>query len=548
MYRSTYFLPKDFAIEVDKTYKNHNEIEYQSDFDVYENVVITITQGFMCDSILNERNDLVTAYSNWVDISQIAPSDLIPEQEINYKSINKLSETVIYAGIMVDHFGHFIIDTLNRLWYFIKYNDQKHKIVFTHYKYKEYSSRPSFQNEFLKLLGIPTERVLVIDEPTFFEKVIVPKQSVYWYSSYNKALLGLIYDKLAKSVTPKRCDKVYISKTKVVESDSFLFNEEYFEEFFSSHGFEVIYPEQLSVQDQISYMSGAKVIACTSGTLSHLVMFANQDVKLICLMRSNLDLWLRFLDRQIIINMVKNVNCIFVDVSLNFIPLVFIENSHLIGPSAYWKEFIKDEYGIDIVPDVYEYMDSAGIKLGSYLKGFTGKMNEYRLGYITYYLSLLRTFNATEYNDIIENLYSHRAFTRQSYKFRSVNRNVYCIVRLNMDGTITRISGSLYDNECHWAFIQGKLYFFNPYFHGAKEFIVHTLERGTFIKSKYYLGNSIPGPGDIYELVEIQHKFLRIIIKLLVSKKVYKKFKNDPLNFFKDSKSRVIKFLGKYYY
>ena len=548
MYSSTYFLPKDFAIEIDKTYKSHKEIQYQSDFDVYENVVLTITQGFMCDSILNERNELVSAYSNWEDISKIAPADLIPEQEIDAKNLNKLSETAIYGGIMVDHFGHFIIDTLNRLWYIIKYNDQNYKIVFTHYKYKEYSSRPSFQKEFLDLLGIHEERVLIIDEPTFFEKIIVPKQSVYWYSSYNKALLSLIYDKLSGSVSPKSFDKIYISKTKVVESDSFLFNEEYFESFFSSQGFEVIYPEQLSVQDQIAYIAGAKIIACTSGTLSHLVMFANKNAKLICLMRSNLDLWLRFLDRQIIINIVKDVNCIFVDVSLNFIPLVFIENSHLIGPSSYWQEFIKSEYRINSDLDVYEYMDNAGIKVGTYLKGFTSKMNDYRLGYITYYLSLLRTFNAKDYNDTLENLYYHRAFTRQSYKFKSVNRNVYCIVRLNLDGTITRISGSLYDNECHWAFLQGKLYFFNPYFHGSKEFIARTLESGTFIKNKYYLGNAVTSPGDIYELIEIQHKFLRIVIKLLVSGKKYKKFKNDPINFFKDSKSWVIKFLERYYY
>ena len=42
-------------------------------------------------------------------------------------------------------------------------------------------------------------------------------------------------------------------------------------------------------------------------------------------------------------------------------------------------------------------------------------------------------------------------------------------------------------------------------------------------------------------------RFIRIIIKLLVNKQRYKKFKRDPSRFFGDSKSSVIKYLGRLY-
>lgn len=42
-------------------------------------------------------------------------------------------------------------------------------------------------------------------------------------------------------------------------------------------------------------------------------------------------------------------------------------------------------------------------------------------------------------------------------------------------------------------------------------------------------------------------RFIRIIIKLLVNKQRYKKFKRDPGRFFGDSKSSVIKYLGRLY-
>lgn len=41
---------------------------------------------------------------------------------------------------------------------------------------------------------------------------------------------------------------------------------------------------------------------------------------------------------------------------------------------------------------------------------------------------------------------------------------------------------------------------------------------------------------------------LRLVIKCLVNKKRYKKFKRDPNKFFKDSKSSVIRFLERHYY
>ena len=44
-----------------------------------------------------------------------------------------------------------------------------------------------------------------------------------------------------------------------------------------------------------------------------------------------------------------------------------------------------------------------------------------------------------------------------------------------------------------------------------------------------------------------KHKVIRAIIKILVSKKKYKKLKNEPVLFFQDSKSPVIRYLGRFY-
>lgn len=547
MYHSTYYLPKDFSLEIDKVYKNHREITYDNEFDIYKNAIISLTNVPMREGIFSENLELMGTYLDSDDTSQLQQQRLTPNQKINLDTINKISETVIYGGLTIGHFGHFITDTLNRLWYPIKHREQKYKIVFIYYQHRDYNLG-KFQNEFIKLLGIDTERIVIIDEPTYFEKVVVPKQSVYWDSSYNKELLSLIYDTLVSNVTPNKYEKIYISKAKVNESDSFTVNEAYFESFFASKGYEIIYPEQLSVYEQISYMLGAKEIACTSGTLCHQVMFANQNIKLICLMRSNLDLGVQFINRQAVMNIIKNVNCTFVDVSLNFLPLISVNNTHLIGPSKYWQDFLKNEYGIECDIDIYKYLDDAQIKIGGYLKEFIKNINVYQFGYIGYYLSMLRTYEPDEYNKNLVKLYSNDELTANSFKFKKINEIECCILRLTKDGSIKIIKGNTLNEEYHWIQFRGRLYFLNSRFRAVTEFIICNMDKGSFIKKKRFLGFSIIKSKEAYELIEIKHKFLRILIKVLVSEKKYKKLKKDPVAFFKDSRSWLIKFLGNYYY
>lgn len=548
MFSSKYFMPKDFALEIENTAKTIKEIQYDDELDIYDNAILMMSRAWMHDCIFDENLEFVRAYSYWDDISLLPGSARIPKEPIDKTNIKQIPETVIYAGMIVGHFGHFITDCFTRLWYPIKHTNEKYKIVFTYFQYHDYEIR-SFHHEIFRLLGIDEDRILIIYEATQFQKVIAPRQSVFWCSAYHRELLPLIYDTLVNNVAPKQCDKIYISKSKVnsKESGSFTLNENFFEEFFASQGFKIIYPEQMSVHDQIAYISGSNEIACIAGTLSHLAVFAKKDVKLICLIRSNLDLWNTFTRRQLIINSLRNINCIFVDISLNFIPLTFINNTHLIGPSSYWKDFIKSKYSIDINIDIFEYLDSASIKLGSYIREYVNKINDYKFGYVSYYLSMQRTFNSDEYNNTLEGKFSHGAFTRCSYKFKKDKADNYCVIWLKKDGSIITVKGKTYNEESYWLFYCGKLYFLNSSLQAIDEFITYPVKSGNMIKQRKYMGNSISNPADIYELVEIQHKFLKIVIKVLVNKKRYKKFINDPLNFFNDSKSRIIKFLGGYF-
>lgn len=81
------------------------------------------------------------------------------------------------------------------------------------------------------------------------------------------------------------------------------------------------------------------------------------------------------------------------------------------------------------------------------------------------------------------------------------------------------------------------------------------------LKSLYYFigKNRLPGTNDLHDLNSLKRdldfflsmrrrqKYIRMLIKMLVTQRMYRKLKRNPKAFFADSKSKFIRVLGKYY-
>ena len=91
-----------------------------------------------------------------------------------------------------------------------------------------------------------------------------------------------------------------------------------------------------------------------------------------------------------------------------------------------------------------------------------------------------------------------------------------------------------------------------PYKSELKKLLIDNIHLAFLNKDNITLlqNEGIKVPGIIKNIVyryKTRRRFIRIIVKLLVNKQRYKKFKRDPGRFFGDSKSRVIKYLGRLY-
>lgn len=82
-------------------------------------------------------------------------------------------ERVVYCGYLVNHWGHFLVEAVTRLWYVFQGDPTVDRYVFT---LDEGDSRELVGNyaEFFRLLGI-RDKLEILSAPTTYREVVVPE-------------------------------------------------------------------------------------------------------------------------------------------------------------------------------------------------------------------------------------------------------------------------------------------------------------------------------------------------------------------------------------
>ena len=313
----------------------------------------TSNAGGVCDNNFN----FVAGFSRSYGGIYVDPwASVESAYTVDKKDIVQLDEDVIFGGALIGHFGHFIMECWNRLWYVIQNPQLKSKILFI----LILGYKPYF-DEFFRLMGINKERIVYVDKPMQCRSVTVPDQSQYSFINFTKEYL-LPYLAIKSRVIPSNVKKLYLTRRifdesylkKIVSGEENLprqaicFNEKYFEDFFAARGFKVIAPENLSVAEQLSLISGADEIATTLGTLSNWAIFCKPETKFIMLSRTS-SMSVPF---QCLVNEAVHLNnAYFVDASKNFMYATHVLSVCMLGANKYWKAFVENYFGEQIKED-----------------------------------------------------------------------------------------------------------------------------------------------------------------------------------------------------
>lgn len=250
----------------------------------------------------------------------------------------------LYAGGPDDsHFGHFLTETISRLWWIVDHPDADvHLVVNT-------TPLEAVNRNILEALGIGEDRILELSEPTRFDAVIVPDQALHLGSGASDPVaLRKIYDAIRSWAPRGGPERIYLTRTALHNRlRARELNEEFLEEFYREQGFEIVSPEKLPFRDQVSMISSAHGFASTAGTLSHLVLFAEDDVHQHVALRHPTSLglvgqWAMSRSRAGAIDVV--------DTTLPILPASRWAGVSFHTATPWWVQYAEAVFGVDVRP------------------------------------------------------------------------------------------------------------------------------------------------------------------------------------------------------
>ena len=258
------------------------------------------------------KGGILDSNKNFIEKAKIYPNRIYQGYDFNSQDVIYDEREVVFAGCFWKHWGHFILEEISRLWYFLKETNTDLPIVYL-------STFPLDKNylEFFELLGIDTKRLVFVDKLTQFKKVHIPEVSMVALSYYTEEYTK-IYEKIRSSVKKDENYpiKVFFSRRNFPRSQDtdFGFMKE-IETFFESNGYKFFSPENLSLKEQIKILQSCDEYVCVSGTLPHNLLFAGNQVQSIVLNKSYI-----VNSHQPIIEMATGIKSTYIDVHISVLP------------------------------------------------------------------------------------------------------------------------------------------------------------------------------------------------------------------------------------
>lgn len=183
----------------------------------------------------------------------------------------------LYGGGIYPHFGHFIVDTLPRLWPLARERRPGQKVLFDGPGGPdEWWSRP-WVADMLSGLGLHRDDLVECREPVRIERLVMPQRSLQGQAFGHPAfqrMTRLIGTSLLDAAPPAAGGPVYLSKTRLTGGVQRVVNELQLERFLAVRGVEIVYPEALSFREQLSLFASSRTITGITTSAMHVGVFA----------------------------------------------------------------------------------------------------------------------------------------------------------------------------------------------------------------------------------------------------------------------------------
>ena len=278
---------------MDYTYKrNYISEDYEDKNDPYMTIVdkAIVLPAIPDNTLPWGKGGVLDSFENFVEESRLDDA-FGAKYDYEKKELILRDESVICISIIPKHWGHILIDVLSKMWW-ITDSSIPHdiKIVFCGLDWD--GKLEGVYKEVFDLMGIAPERMLHIQKPTLFRRVYLPSRTLgfkhKWNSSYLIPIQVIINGANKKVTSTMPISKVYFSREQFRDAQKKEIGENEISKVFEDNDYTVIFPEKLSLAEQIFIYNHCDDWVCISGSLAHNIVFSKKDVKVTILNRTYL--------------------------------------------------------------------------------------------------------------------------------------------------------------------------------------------------------------------------------------------------------------------
>lgn len=257
---------------------------------------------------------------------------------VDQKRINQsrfIPGTCVYMGWLLHNFGHLLLEAPARFWILESIDVTKINFVFHPLNYRRDITgyipvsnilEDSFTRILCDSFGISKQQILLADQDLCVEELIIPSPLFFLNQTVDPSQLS-IYKKIKAHLIQNHEGKPdTLTGTEVFDKEKIYFsrrllkkaiqnrkakNEDAIEQLFISYGFEIVYPEQLSFQEQVQLLSKADVVAGCEGSALHMGVFMPPSAKMIILTTRGI------VTNQLLVSALANIETHFIHAGID---------------------------------------------------------------------------------------------------------------------------------------------------------------------------------------------------------------------------------------
>jgi len=224
-------------------------------------------QSVQRSGVLTPDGRLVEEGITWRGQTPVTIAPAMPTGEIA-----DLKGTWMFLGPLFGHFGHFLVESICRIWAFGPLKDKIDGVIYV----PKFQNRPdhvaNVYRPFLQALGV-TAPMVNLEDPTRVERLFVPAQGFGMFQMIEGApeYRDFVRAHAGKGIEPKGAEKIYISRSALPAIRGSVLGEKRLEALLEAEGYEVFHPQKHPHDAQIAAYRAARQIVGVDCSPLHLL-------------------------------------------------------------------------------------------------------------------------------------------------------------------------------------------------------------------------------------------------------------------------------------